>query len=40
MNSTIFEKMKKTFQKIAWIKKAIEGGMTLEQAIKAYKKMN
>jgi len=36
MNSTLFEKMKKTFQKIGFIKQAIESGMTLEQAIEAY----
>jgi|DEB0MinimDraft_6_1074348.scaffolds.fasta_scaffold900934_2 hypothetical protein len=40
MNNTLFEKMKKTFQKIGFIKKSIESGMTLEQAIEAYKKIN
>ena len=37
MNTTLFEKMKKTFQKIGFIKQAIENGMTLEQAVEAYK---
>ena len=37
MNTTLFEKMKKTFQKIASIKQSIKSGMTLEQAIEAYK---
>lgn len=36
MNSTLFENMKKTLQKIGFIKQAIESGMTLEQAIEAY----
>ena len=36
MNTTIIEKMRKTFQKIGFIKQAIESGMTLEQAIEAY----
>ena len=40
MDTTLVQKMKKTFQKIAFIKKSIESGMTLEQAIEAYKKIN
>ena len=40
MDTTIIEKMQKTFQKIAFIKQAIESGMTLEHAIEAYKTQN
>ena len=36
MNTTLFENMKKTLQKIGFIKQSIESGMTLEQAIEAY----
>ena len=40
MDTTIIEKMRKTFQKIGFIKQAIASGMTLEQAIQAYKNQN
>ena len=40
MNTTIIEKMQKTFQRIAFIKQAIASGMTLEQAIQASKNQN
>ncbi len=33
MNTTLFEKMQKAFQKLAFIKTCLESGMTLEQAI-------
>jgi hypothetical protein len=40
MNTTLFEKMKKTFQKLGFIKQAISNGMTLEQALEAYHNQN
>jgi len=40
MNIAIFEQMKKAFQKIGFIKQAISNGMTLEQALEAYRNQN
>ena len=40
MDTTLIEKIRKTFQKIAFIKQAIASGMTLEQAIQASKNQN
>lgn len=37
---TFIENLREQFQKIAFIKKSIESGMTLEQAIESYKKTN
>ena len=40
MDTTIIEKMQKTFQKIAFIKNCLESGMTFQQAIEASKNQN
>jgi hypothetical protein len=37
---TIFQKMKKQFEKVSFIKQSIANGMTLEQAIAEYKNQN
>jgi hypothetical protein len=38
MDTTLVQKMKKIFEKVSFIKNSIENGMTIEQAIEAYKK--